>query len=454
MSLVNDMLNDLEQRRASQPQRKENLDWLTGQAPRAKKNTLAYLKLLVLLAVLIAAAVIVQRYYSKARLMPAEVKNTIKEAVVVTDAAKQPQQILNALQSLQFKRIGDETRIVLHFTAQPSYHVRYENNLLKVTVRDVKASLSGDAAKPLAPFQGVSVIEQSEGLVIELPLVEPVSFRAQALTGDSRALALFVSPVQQKSVLATSKSTPAATAERPPQPLVKAVVENKTAATTVPKTQTSAVKKDQPLTLAQKDQRTAKKAAELIQRGQVQTAQQLLQGFTQEYPAAVRSSAMLVELLIAQQNLAAAQTLLNTLKPYISESSELRRLQAYSYVLQNQADEAVQLLLSSKPSLKDETAYYELLASAAQRAKQYPLSIQVYKNLLRYDASQGQWWLGLAISEELYGLKADARQNFLQVLKAGRISDALRDYAQNRYNALAGAVNSYPQSANESSHGG
>ena len=78
---------------------------------------------------------------------------------------------------------------------------------------------------------------------------------------------------------------------------------------------------------------------------------------------------------------------------------------------------------------------------AAQREKQYELSVQVYKNLLRFDSSVGAWWLGLAISQDLYGLKADARGNFQQAIRTGRISPSLRDYALRRYNALAGAEN-------------
>ncbi|MGK0440985.1 MAG: hypothetical protein ACJA0N_000780, partial [Pseudohongiellaceae bacterium] len=41
VSLVNDMLNDLEQRKAQQPSREENLDWLTTQTPVAKKQSKA-----------------------------------------------------------------------------------------------------------------------------------------------------------------------------------------------------------------------------------------------------------------------------------------------------------------------------------------------------------------------------------------------------------------------------
>ena len=38
MSLVNDMLNDLEQRRVAQPAQTENLEWLTARSSDNKSN--------------------------------------------------------------------------------------------------------------------------------------------------------------------------------------------------------------------------------------------------------------------------------------------------------------------------------------------------------------------------------------------------------------------------------
>ncbi|MGK0442425.1 MAG: MSHA biogenesis protein MshN [Pseudohongiellaceae bacterium] len=382
------MLNDLEQRKAQQPSREENLDWLTTQTPVAKKQSKAIYWVAALL--LMAVAVLVyQQFFST-------MNNRSNERGIVTNT----QQKVPA-QAMKAKLVKEEPVLASDFNSpQPS--------------RETNKQISR------AEKQAANVVA-----VTPTPQVNVVVKAAQ------KKVAVNVVPGEQKIAVA-----------------------NKPVAKTKSVQLAPSVKRVTPPTRAKQDSAAYKSAKRLLVEGDVAGAEALLQAFLNESPRAIKSNVLLLELLLNQGRLDDVDVRLQSLQGLLSQSADVRRLQAHYYVLSGKSEQAVKLLLSQQPDLKAETKYYELLALAAQKTGQYAVSIKVYKSLLGFDSSQGDWWVGLAISEELYGLKANARANFLQATRAGRIAPALRDYANQRHRALAGTVNVYPQTLELELHGG
>ncbi|MCR8923049.1 tetratricopeptide repeat protein [Dasania sp. GY-MA-18] len=458
MSLVNDMLNDLEKRRLEQPAQGENLEWLTGQAPAQKKSKRPLYIAVLLLALVVVSVLLLQQYQLNSSLPVAQqlltqhgnmaaktaVVNEIASPDADTDAAPSPSIEPARISAIDFEKNAQGLLIHINATQAVDYQITQGSQQLEISVDKVTAQLPQQLAPVQPPIKAVSFRPQNEGMVLLFDLQRAITIKSERINNGQLQLLIAPEPavVSAKPV---APAKPVAAKSVATMPLPAAV--NKTNAATPP------MKTSTPLTLGQQDSLVVKEATAAIRSGDEAAAEDKLQRFLQRYPEAPAANTLLIELLIKQNRLAAAQTLLDTQPALISQSSALRRLQAHLLVLNKDPEKAVQLLLSKQPDIKSETPYYELLAMAAQRAQQYSLSVQVYKSLLRFDAGQGSWWVGLAISEELMGLKADARADFLQAMRAGRITPSLRDYARSRYDALAGAVNVYPSSSAEGANG-
>lgn len=451
MSLVNDMLNDLEKRRLEQPAQGENLEWLTGQAPAQKKSKRPLYIAVLLLALVVVSVLLLQQYQLNSSLPVAQQLLTqhgntaVKTAVVNempspdTDAAPSPSIEPARISAINFEKNAQGLLIHINATQAVDYQITQGSQQLEISVDKVTAQLPQQLAPVQPPIKAVSFRPQNEGMVLLFDLQRAITIKSERINNGQ--LQLLIAP--EPAVVSAKPVAPAKPVATTPLPAAV----NKTNAATPP------MKTSTPLTLGQQDSLVIKEATAAIRSGDEAAAEDKLQRFLQRYPEAPAANTLLIELLIKQNRLAAAQTLLDKQPALISQSSALRRLQAHLLVLNKDPEKAVQLLLSKQPDIKSETPYYELLAMAAQRAQQYSLSVQVYKSLLRFDAGQGSWWVGLAISEELMGLKADARADFLQAMRAGRITPSLRDYARSRYDALAGAVNVYPSSSAEGANG-
>lgn len=452
MSLVNDMLNDLDERRTEQPAQKENLEWLTGHATVKKKKPLPIYSLVVAVLLIVMLAVIYQQYTSRSALnnveqimASAKVGGSTPAKLVVSKSELKPAP--NVLKAVRFKRLAKETIIVLALSEKPNYTLSDNKGALIITLSGLDSTLPQQLESAEPPFKSLSFSQSANDLQLRLNHTGKISYHSQWISEPSNQLNIVVSMIETPTLrpAPTSQSSKQVMVAANIEPSVTTVSEKSAAAVSVepvPKSsQRTLLKKAAPLTVGQQDRRAVQQARIDLRTNNVDAAIKRLQSFLAKYSKAKKSSALLIELLIDQKRLPEAQSILNGLSAQLGESSELRRLQAHVYVLTSAVDKAVSLLLSKQPNIKTETAYYELLALAAQRDKQYPLSIQVYKSLLRHDSGMGSWWIGLAISQDLYGLKADARVNFQQAIRAGRLSQSLRDYARRRHNALAGAVN-------------
>ncbi|WP_339674153.1 tetratricopeptide repeat protein [Dasania marina] len=445
MSLVNDMLNDLEKRRVDQPAQSENLEWLTAQAPARKKTKRPWYALLLVLTLATVAIVLWQQYRAPSSLVDAQkiliqaeqakpndasaLNNKSMENTSPAQAPAQP-----TISAINFEPTAEGLQVHIVATQSLDYQLTNNQRQLAITFNQVLAQLPPHLASAQAPVSAVSFRPYKEGMVLLFDLQQAVLVKRERQNGE------------QLSLLLVAKPSPVVSGPKPVAIAAKPVAIQNIAPAQRVKTST-------PLTVGQQDTLTVKEANSAIRSGDEAAAEVLLRRFIQRHPQALASQVLLVELLIKQNRHTDAQAALDTQPNLVAQASALRRLQAHLLVLNQQPEKAVQLLLSKQPDLKSETPYYELLAMAAQRAKQYPLSIQVYKSLLRFDSGQGSWWVGLAISQELAGLKADARADFLQAMRAGRINQSLRDYARSRYEALAGAVNVYPSSTVEGANG-
>ena len=341
MSLVNDMLNDLDERRNQQARNEVNLAWMTGQKKTSVNKWLMPLLLLAVIIIFVAVAFAIFSYQNTASSSAMDKLAAIKKETVVTSA----------------KPVEAESTVVV------------------------------DLPKPDRPMASVAVAT---------PVVA-------------------LGPAPKAPKVKESVSTPSS------------VVKN------LPKTP---VRSPRPLTLAQRDLIASQKAKKLLSQNQPRAAEEKLVSFMQANPLAIRSGKVLASLWLSQKKEVQAQRLLLPLMDVAPRDIDLIMIQARLWYSSDKADQAIALMKTERPGVSAHAGYYELLGFIARSSQQYELSVQSYRRLLEYDASRGDWWVGMAIALDMQSKKTLAKEAYRRGLDSRRISPSLSNYAQKRLAAL------------------
>lgn len=118
--------------------------------------------------------------------------------------------------------------------------------------------------------------------------------------------------------------------------------------------------------------------------------------------------------------------------------SELRLLLARAQLQAGDSAGAVSSLAGHLPPLASDPAYHALLAACYQQTRQWRESAQLYRNLIQLRPAQGAWQLGLGIALEQLGERPGAAQHYRLAALGEGLDDASRRYAGERALALAG----------------
>jgi len=166
----------------------------------------------------------------------------------------------------------------------------------------------------------------------------------------------------------------------------------------------------------QQDEKAANLATKMLQSGEVEKASTYLYQFIDQHNVDAQSRAVLVGHLINNHQMTAADHLLNSTD--ISQSSHLRRLRAHWHSANSQPDEAIAVLNSAVPEVAADVEYHVLLAALYQQQGYGTEAVAHYAELIRYNPEMPDWWVGMAIGldrSEQYSSAAKAYQKALQM---------------------------------------
>lgn len=116
--------------------------------------------------------------------------------------------------------------------------------------------------------------------------------------------------------------------------------------------------------------------------------------------------------------------------------SELRLLLARSQLQAGDARAAVATLEQSPPRLEQEPNYFALLAAAYQQTEQWQMSADLYRQMIALRPTQATWQLGLAIALEQLDQPAQAGRHYRLALQGVGLDDSARRFASERGNIL------------------
>lgn len=184
----------------------------------------------------------------------------------------------------------------------------------------------------------------------------------------------------------------------------------------------------------QRDADQAERALKLYQEGQMAQAFSALKEFVSAQSVHQRSRYLLAHLLFKEGQVAEADALISDSD---MDQVSMRELKARAALAQGKKGEALSILLKRLPSVQEYPDYHALLAVLYQQAGQHAQAVERYTLLLNQNAQEVKWWMGLGISLEALGQNEAAIKAYNKALQDKQLTDSLRLYAQSRLNKLA-----------------
>lgn len=177
-------------------------------------------------------------------------------------------------------------------------------------------------------------------------------------------------------------------------------------------------------------------ALKLLANGNEEAAFDALSSHVRAAPAAHQSRETLIKLLLSRGQTARAGALADAGLSIAPNHSGFKKAKARFLIVDKDYDSAAALLSARAPEPSSDLEYHELLASAQLGAGDFIGAMQSYRQLIQFDGSQARWWYGYAVANDRMGNGSAAKQSYEQALKGGSLSVSLRRSSEERIAAL------------------
>jgi MSHA biogenesis protein MshN len=197
------------------------------------------------------------------------------------------------------------------------------------------------------------------------------------------------------------------------------------------------VKEAPEFTNEQLDTIAVQEALRLISNGNTEGANETLEQFIASNRYAHQSRETYAKLLMSRGSLEEANTLINAGIALTPNHSGFKKVKARLLMRVGEIGEAVSLLMSRAPDMAQDSEYYDLLASAQLMSRDFSGAVISYRGLVQHDQTQGKWWFGFAAAHDQLGNSEEARQAYSQAIQYSNLSANLRRRSQERLGALS-----------------
>ncbi|BFM16972.1 hypothetical protein R50073_31550 [Maricurvus nonylphenolicus] len=187
--------------------------------------------------------------------------------------------------------------------------------------------------------------------------------------------------------------------------------------------------------LQERDRLVASKSEQLISHEQYQAAEQLLSRFLEENPKSVESLTQLFAVYLRQNRLDDAEALIN--RSQHLPGFQFSYMVAQVLIKRQDLEGALRALESQNPPLAEAPAYYALQAGLHHQRGQNDKAIKLYQSLINLEPTQASYWLGLAVSLDSLGLTDPTLTAFQKALQYSKPNDSYISYVKQRIAALS-----------------
>lgn len=336
--------------------------------------------------------------------------------------------VLASLRSVNWLRLGG---IAAAFVVLLSAYLWYsrstsDDNGTPETVAQAPAQQAAESSAG-----DVSVPQQVASENIPAPAVAaakaPAPTAAEIPAGFAPLAAL--SPVESAPVAqAQQEAKPAGATERTPREPRVARAEGQDQM----QSPASGVKKPSVQGPDQLAERGYQEAVESLQNGKVADAQQSLREALAQQPRHHKSRELLTEIYLRTGQISEAENLLAAGAMLDSRYTLFSKLHARLLAQRGDISGALQVLERHLAGAADDAEYHALLAALYQRAADHGQAVTAYQTALRLQPSQGLWWMGLAISLEAQQNPGEALRTYRRAQDSGNLTGAALEFVQRK----------------------
>lgn len=431
MSLINQMLRDLEQRRTAEAGVSPLGGLSASESSLSASQSINYLIIAAVLATLFAAG-IVAAYFLGAQ----------KTGVLLElrqDAPTMPQSGGSAgsisspgvtSQSVTSESISSRVEAT---PAEPTQPAAAPQNFVAHSATIPQTIMP----KPLTPKETPQRTSKANAMLVAAPEKETMLEEPTA-NGEGNSSVLIVehqnNAAQMEGAVMepSSQSAQATTVATAGNSAKQSVAEIKSESK-----DESINKTIRPLTAEQQSQLAFQSAVKLLGNGKQQAAQRSLEESLTFSPANVRARETLVALLLNAGRMSEAAGLLREGLRLMPGATPLAKLYARILVDQRDVPAAVSVLERALPSASSDVDYHALLAALYRQVGKHAQAAQAYRQILLVRPGVASWWLGLGLSLDAMGDYAQALAAFQRAQRAGGLGSEVLTYVQSRITALA-----------------
>jgi tetratricopeptide (TPR) repeat protein len=185
------------------------------------------------------------------------------------------------------------------------------------------------------------------------------------------------------------------------------------------------------------DQQMAEKALLLMSQYKDLEAYRELYAFIGQHDEDMESRTVLASYLLNENRMAEVGDVL--LNAPLHKSPKLRQIKARWYVQQGKHNLALYTLSADLPAVENYPEYYVLLAAYYQRYGTAKEAKASYSVLVDYDETVADWWAGLGLASDRNNEKAKALYAYQQALELPGLSPELLNFVKPRLNQLQAA---------------
>lgn len=399
MSLVNDMLRDLDARRRESPSRAMGAEKLVPASERATEKTKVPRSRIAAVVLAVVLAGLATFFY----LTQSQSEGQISNSVQITPSARSEQEsVVAASPELP------EAELIEQAAAVAAQSVVQETTQ---TLSQLEARLQQLEAQNQALLESQ---QREEAL--------DISYASTAAAEESVHNSISYVPAEDDAWIdqdwANAPALPAGVFD--------------TSASTTAGAANPMNRVQREMSLQDRDRQAVQYSLQQWSSGQRLAALQTLDLFAYENPEAHGARETLAKLLMQQGEPERAMQAVELGLSIAPNNNAYKKIKARLDIEQGRAAEALKLLSASPPTVEADTEFHDLMATAFLTTQQYDFASVTYQALLQQNSAEGRWWYGLAASYDARGRAQDAASAYERALQQINLSPSLRQASQAR----------------------
>lgn len=172
------------------------------------------------------------------------------------------------------------------------------------------------------------------------------------------------------------------------------------------------------------------RALNLLAGGQTDRGLKALRAYVLGHPHALAARARYARELLKAGRGTEAEAVLRLGLKLTPGAADLARLLAHRLFDAGEPAGALRVLLGAAPPVAADPEYHAFVAALHQQSGDHAAAVAVYRDILALQRDNGSAWLGLGISLAAGNAPGEARTAFRQALSDSRLSPAIREFAR------------------------